>query len=225
MNVISNTGPVTLDDVRAALGETDANNTNAGAVRKLLGRGSLSTIQKHLDAIRAEGAAQALEVAGAAPDAPKDLLNAIWAHAWSAAQSRTAGALAAAQQEVQVLTQALAVAQQDAVAAQTEADEAEQTLVAVQVQLKTAEDAHAQELAVVHAQAAEQATAQAQALAEARAALAASQAAQALAQAQHEAGIAALRGEVDRLVSQLADLRAALGRSAPAPVEQPQRRK
>lgn len=36
----------------------------------------------------------------------------------------------------------------------------------------------------------------------------------ALAAAQHEAGIATLRGEVDRLVSHLADLRAALGRGS-----------
>ena len=39
------------------------------------------------------------------------------------------------------------------------------------------------------------------------------QQAQALERAQHEAAQAALRGEVDRLIQQLADLRAALGKS------------
>ena len=45
-----------------------------------------------------------------------------------------------------------------------------------------------------------------------RQALTQAQQAAALEQAQHAAAVAALRGEVDRLVSQLADLRAALGR-------------
>ena len=70
-------GPVTFDDVRSALGDTDPNSTNAGALRRTLGRGSLSTIQKHLDAIRSEGAAQALEVSGGAPEVPKDALSTI----------------------------------------------------------------------------------------------------------------------------------------------------
>lgn len=219
------TGPVTLDDVRAALGETDPRTTNSGALRRALGRGSLSTIQKHLDAIRSEGAAQALEVSGGAPDAPKDLLNAIWTHAWSSAQARTMGALAAAQAAEASTASALAVAQADAESAQSEADQALAELEAVKAQADAAAQAYATELEAVKTEAAQALQAQAQELAEARAALAASQAAQALAQAQHDAGIAALRGEVDRLVSQLADLRAALGRPAPAAGEQAQRRK
>ena len=50
---------VTLEDVRGALGSTPATGTNAGALRKVLGRGSLSTIQKHLDALRVQAAAPA----------------------------------------------------------------------------------------------------------------------------------------------------------------------
>lgn len=206
-------GAITIDDVRTALGDTDPSNTNAGALRKLIGRGSLSTIQRHLDALRAEGVAHAFEVGGAAPDVPKDLISALWTHAWSAAQARTAGALAAAQQQVQVLTQQLAVAHEDAGAAQAEADEAEQTLAAVQEQLKTSEEAHALELAAAHAHAAAQAVRQEQELEALRHQVQQHSAALALSDAQYKAAEAALRGEVDRLVSQLADLRVALGRN------------
>ena len=207
-------GPVTLDEVRLALGDTDPNNTNAGALRRTLGRGSLSTLQKHLDALRAEGAAQALEVGGAAPDAPKDLMSALWAHAWSAAQARTAGALAAAQAQQTATAAALAVARVDAEAAQQEADQAAQALAELQQQAQQSQEAHAATLAAAQALAEAKQFEQAQDLAQARQELQQAQHAVALQQAQHEAGIAALRGEVDRLVSQLADLRVALGRSA-----------
>ena len=205
-------GPLTLDDVRAALGDTDPNSTNAGALRRALGRGSLSTIQKHLDAIRAEGAAQALEVAGAAPDAPKDLIAAVWAHAWTAAQARTAGALAVAQSQQQATAQALAVAQADAAAAQVEADQATQALAQVQQQAQEAQAAHAQSLEAAQALAAAQQAQQARELAQARQELIQAQQAGALERAEHAAAVAALRAEVDRLINQLADLRAALGK-------------
>lgn len=206
-------GPVTIDDVRAAIGDNDPNSTNAGAIRRKLGRGSLSTIQRHLDALRKEGVAQALDVAGAAPDAPKDLIAAIWASAWSAAQARTSGALALVQQQAQALTQSLAVAQQDAAAAQAEADEAQQALDQVQQQAAHTQADHAAALAATQAQAAAREGAQAQELATLRQDLDRTRQAAALAAAQHAAAVEALRGEVDRLVSQLADLRAALGRS------------
>ena len=140
-------GPVTLDDVRAALAGTDPSATNASALRKLIGRGSLSTIQRHLDAIRAEGVQPALEVAGAAPDAPRDLIAAVWAHAWTAAQARTAAALAEAQALQAATAAALAVAQADAAAAQAEADEAGQELAALRATLADAQQAQALERA------------------------------------------------------------------------------
>lgn len=206
-------GPVTLDEVRLALGDTDPNTTNAGALRRTLGRGSLSTLQKHLDAIRAEGAAHALEFAGAAPDAPKDLMSALWSHAWSAAQARTAGALAAAQAQQAATAQALTVAQADAQAAQQAADQAEQSLAEAREQAQQAQDAHAAALEAAQALAAAQQAQQAQELAQVRLELQQGRHAATLGEAQHAAAQAALRGEVDRLVNQLADLRAALGRS------------
>ena len=74
----SSQGPVTLEDVRATLNGTDPTATNAGALRKLLGRGSNATIQKHLDTLRAESVVPVADLTGAAPDAPKELTQAIW---------------------------------------------------------------------------------------------------------------------------------------------------
>ena len=73
------TGPVTFDDVRAALGDQDPTGTNAGAVRRIIGRGSLSTIQKHLDTLRAQAVQPAAEAPGKVPDAPQDLIQGVWA--------------------------------------------------------------------------------------------------------------------------------------------------
>lgn len=196
----SSLGPVTLDDVRAALNGTDPTTTNAGALRKSLGRGSNATIQKHLDTLRAEAVSPMPEMQGAAPDAPKELVTALWNAAWVHAQARTAGALAQAHAEAKAQAAALDTAQSDTQAAQMQADNAAEALAqAVQA---------AHEAAQAHAAALEQAckgeVVAVQALTEERAA-------RALEQAQHAATVAALRGEIDRLVNQLADLRAALG--------------
>ena len=196
----SSQGPVTLEDVRAALNGTDPTTTNAGALRKLLGRGSNATIQKHLDTLRAEAVSPMPEMQGAAPDAPKELVNALWQSAWTYAQARTSGALAQAHAREQALASALATAQSDTQSAQVQADNATEALAqSVQDARQAAQD---------HAQALEQAS---KAQAEAVQALEHERTARALEHAQHDAAMAALRGEVDRLVNQLGDLRAALG--------------
>lgn len=196
----SSLGPVTLDDVRQALAGIDPTTTNAGALRKLLGRGSNATIQRHLDTIRAENMAPVPEMQGAAPDAPKELTQAIWHAAWVHAQARTAGALAQAHSREQALSSALAVAQADTAAAQGAADSAADDLIqAVQA---AHEASQAQAVALEQARTAEASAVQA---------LERERAARELEHAQHEAAMAALRGEVDRLVNQLGDLRAALG--------------
>ena len=122
--------PVTIEDVRAALGDTDPHSTNSAALRKIIGRGGGGNIQKHLEAIRAERLVQTLEVAGPAPDMPKELMTSVWQHIWSAAQARTAGALAKAQQQNQLLTAALEVAKADAASALDDVD-------AIRIQLDT----------------------------------------------------------------------------------------
>lgn len=217
-----NTGPVTIDDVRAALGETDPSTTNANKIRVSLGRGSQSTIQKHLDLIRAElsaAAAPALE-ATAAPEVPKELTQAIWSAAWNAAQAKTAGALAQAQAQAVQQAAALATAQADTAAAQQEVDSMADALAAHQAQSIQQQDNSLEALAGLQ----QEAQAQAQQIAELRQELAQqaqehAQEAKAGVQAQElsaaKAGAieATLRGELDRHISQLADLRAALGKT------------
>lgn len=215
------TGPLTLDDTRAALGDIDPNATNAGALRRLLGRGSLSTIQKHLDTLRAEAAGPEFDLSHVAPDAPKDLVSALWASAWAAAQARTLGALASAQAQLAAQEAALVVAQADAAAAQIEADrdalalqqlleqqdkqdkDAAQALASIQAQAKAAQEAAVQELKDQQESGKKELAAVHQELVSVRHE-------KELERAQHAAATALLRGELDRLVNNLADLRAGL---------------
>lgn len=90
---IEQTGHITLSDVRAALADTDPNTTNAGALRTILGRGSFATIQKYLDAIRAERVEPQPVAPGAIPAAPVEAVSAIWSAAWAHAQAQTLGRL------------------------------------------------------------------------------------------------------------------------------------
>jgi hypothetical protein len=91
--------PVTLDDVRATLGDTDPRTTNAGALRSKLGKGSVSTIQKHLDKLRADLMPAVVTPGSPTPAAPAEALGAIWSAAWSAAQAQTLGRLNIVSQE------------------------------------------------------------------------------------------------------------------------------
>ena len=84
------TGPITIEDVRSALAETDPSTTNAGALRAIIGRGSFATVQRHLDTIRAERV-PVPAAPGAAPAAPADAVAAMWAAAYNAAQVQTLG--------------------------------------------------------------------------------------------------------------------------------------
>jgi hypothetical protein len=88
-NGINSTGPITIDDVRLALGGNDPLGTNAGALRAIIGRGSMQTIQKHLGTLRAELAPVAAVEPGSVPPAPVDAVQQIWAAAFNIAQSTT----------------------------------------------------------------------------------------------------------------------------------------
>ncbi|APW45506.1 hypothetical protein RA876_02965 [Rhodoferax antarcticus] len=63
--------------------------TNAGALRVIIGRGSMQTIQKHLGTLRAELAPAAAVEPGSVPPAPVDAVQQIWAAAFNIAQSTT----------------------------------------------------------------------------------------------------------------------------------------
>ena len=214
-----NTGPVGFEDVRAALGDQDPAGTNAGALRRVIGRGSLSTIQKHLDALRAQAVQPAAPEAGEVPKPPPDLVQSLWAHAWSQAQAMVQTALSTAQAKAESLAAALGMAQQDAVAAQSEADQARDDLVAVVSRLEGLEWQHKAAVEQIQGAHQEQVLALRAGLSEAREQAEQARHALDVAKARHEADLALLRGELDRQVSQLADLRAALQvRPAPAPL-------
>ena len=211
------TGPVTFDDVRQALGDQDPASTNAGALRKLLGRGSLSTIQKHLDTLRTQAVQPAVEAPGKVPDAPQDLIQVVWAQAWATAQALVQTALASAQAKAEALAHLLGIAEADAVAAQAEADEARDALGAVQARLDSVDAENQRVIDRVQAAHEEQVLALRAGLSDARNEAEQARHALAVAQARHEADLALLRGELDRQVSQLADLRAALQMRPPVP--------
>jgi len=108
-------GPVTADDVAAALGDTDPHQTNAAAIRQQLGRGSLSTIQRHLEALRRQQkAAEGVDTAQGeivAPDAPKGLLRGLWEAAYGLALATVQDRLIRLQErivELEVIRQAQA---------------------------------------------------------------------------------------------------------------------
>jgi hypothetical protein len=121
---------VTLDEVRQAIGDTDPHNTNAAAVRRAIGRGSLSTIQKHLDALRQErmalGASDQGDTAALeAPEAPHEVMRGLWGAAYGLALARVQNRLIAAQERLAELEQ-IRQAQGQEIEALTElVDEAE----------------------------------------------------------------------------------------------------
>ena len=207
-----NTGPVGFEDVRAALGEQDPAGTNAGALRRILGRGSLSTIQKHLDTLRTQAVQPAVEALGKVPDAPQDLIQGVWAQAWATAQALVQTALASALAKSEALATALGIAQQDAQAAQAEADQAQADFATVVARLESLEGQHNGAMEAAQQAHQEQVQALENELSVVRKQAEQARHELAVAQARHAADLAVLRGELDRQVSQLADLRAALQR-------------
>lgn len=85
------TGNITFEDVRMALGDTDPDQTHAGKLRAIMGRGSNKTIQLHLDAIRKARAPVMPGTQAPPPSIPKDLIELIWSASWAAAQAGTYG--------------------------------------------------------------------------------------------------------------------------------------
>jgi hypothetical protein len=100
-------GPVTLEDVAAALGDTDPYQTNAGILRRTLGRGSLSTIQRHLETLRRQQkAAEGVDTAHGeivAPDAPRGLLRGMWEAAYGLALASVQDRLIRAHERIAAL--------------------------------------------------------------------------------------------------------------------------
>lgn len=211
------TGPIALSDVQAALADTDPSTTNAGALRQIIGRGSYATIQKHLDAIRADRAPVAPSAPGAIPAAPADAIAAIWGAAWAQAQAMTLTRLERLCIERDA-AQALAAAHaQDVAGLASEIDAmtaAAQSQAATQAQALEAAQAMATE-------AVERAEAQAQELAAARAEIEriTAAAAQAATIAEREAKIErqALQTAIDRQIDRYTELKSVVDHLRPLP--------
>ncbi len=224
------TGPVTMDDVRAALGETDPAQTNANKLRAVIGRGSMNTIQRYLDALRAEYVQAAQPVLpGAVPAAPAETLSALWSSAYSAAELLVRRRLDVLSTERDALTGTVAALRADVEALTVAVDDAE---AAVQAQAQAIELERAQRVRdaeVVQAQAG----AQTQALADAKARIDALEHAAVLAAAQHATELqrvqhdsatasAALQVAFDRASARQAETLALLHALRPAvPAEAP----
>ena len=217
MTKSTQTGPITLADVTAALADTDPSSTNAGALRQIMGRGSYATIQKHLDAIRAERAPVMPAAPGAIPAAPAEAIAAIWGAAWAQAQVMTLTRierLCAERDAAQALAAAHA---QDVAGLASEIDamtSAAQTQAATQAQALEAAQATA-------AEATARAAAQAQELAAARAEIERITAAatQAATMAEREAKIErqALQTAIDRQIDRYTELKSIVDHLRPMP--------
>jgi hypothetical protein len=119
-------GQITFADVVTALGDSDPFKINSGEVRRRLGRGSNSTVQKHLNAIREQVAASRQAEAGhEVPEPPVDLTNFIWSAAWRAAQSHLLARLAHVTDERDALQLRVAATEADLEVLAAELDGAE----------------------------------------------------------------------------------------------------
>jgi len=94
---------ITLEDVRSVIAsnELHLSNTNANKIRGFLGRGSLATIQKHLDALRNE------KKEGLTPDTVKIDFNLIKTAIEQAAGLAVADVVSKADADVQETTEKL----------------------------------------------------------------------------------------------------------------------
>jgi len=209
-----NTGPITLDDVRAAIGDTDPSTTNASKLRAAVGRGSFATIQKHLDAIRAERAPAPAVAPGTAPAAPQEAVQVLWSAAYCAAQANVLGRLEAVTAERDAARTLAATQAQDVEALSVQIDDMATAGAAAAAEAATATAAltAGQTAADTAAAAAEAATAAMQAVIDKVTAAAA--AAAELAKRDAQIAAAAMQATIDRMTDQVAELKSLLHKSA-----------
>jgi hypothetical protein len=140
-------GRVTIDDVASAiehLGVTP-NNVNAARIREVLGRGSLGTIQKHLDAIRTlDFERRKMSVASEirAPIPPEHVeraLAGIWSTCWEASERQHFEAIVKGQQDLDIMRERFEAAQQDVSALTAELDEARRRVADAEARAEAAE--------------------------------------------------------------------------------------
>lgn len=212
-------GPVTADDVRCALLAlgVESGETNAKVVRDAIGRGSMQTIQKHLEAVRRDalGAQQSVD-APTVPAAPAEAVAAMWAAAHMAAEALVRRRLDSLATERDTLVASRAALQSDVDALASQCDdlvaktgESERARGIAEQVLAEAEVKHKDTLANLGAQ-----------LEAAASALGAAEKEHAhvleLAVRDREIERASLQGTIDRLVGQLAEVKSLLRSEHPA---------
>lgn len=214
--------PITYENVVFALGDLNPVKTNAAALRLKLGRGSLGTIQRHLNTIRIEHekTAETVTVLRDTPPAPPEAL-AIWPLAYSAAVAQVRERLDAIVEQRDRLVENEKNARDDMAMLATEIEslEAEVTTAAasaVSLEQQTAASAEkaALELSTALTEAA-LALQHEKDSAEAMQALLSDKLSEALHKGEIEelksqAAIQTLQAALDRLVGQLADFKSAL---------------
>jgi len=144
---------IQLDDVKAALGDTDPRHTNAAAIRRTIGRGSLSTIQKYLEVLRDMREAGELGLDGVlregnyedviAPAAPEGIMRGIWESAYMAAIATVQDRLIRAQERAAELDNARQAQIKEIEAITELADQIQADLDAALGEAKAARDAQA----------------------------------------------------------------------------------
>jgi hypothetical protein len=207
---------ITIDDVRAAIGDTSPHHTNGHKIRAVIGRGSMETIQKFLNVLRDEDTALSQPTTATdVPPMPSVEMAAVWAMAWTTAQSRTAARLERLSAERDALTVknsdlaadlAETIQQFDLLETQVQVTAA--ALLAAQGQVTAAEDATAKQLADAAAHTETQAKVLARAQDEiARVTEAAAHAAQ-LSTLTAQVERLALQSTIDRMTDQLGEMKA-----------------
>jgi DNA repair exonuclease SbcCD ATPase subunit len=134
-------GRITADDVRAAVESLggDPSRVNAQQVRGVIGRGSLSTIQRHLVAMRQQPEQQqAATTTIPAPPPPAELIQGLWAAAWAAADAHAARLIAGALARIDELESQLRASADDAAALAEAVDRLETDLTAAREELEDA---------------------------------------------------------------------------------------
>ncbi|MBK9346897.1 MAG: DNA-binding protein [Burkholderiales bacterium] len=203
-NTTPPSGPISLADVRQALADTDPSSTNAGALRKLMGRGSYATIQKHLDAIRQERAPVVPVAPGTTPAPPADAVAAIWGAAYAAAQVLTLGRLETVTAERDA-ARLVAAQAQDVASLAAEVDAGAETVTAAlsaKQQLETTVESHQGEIARLTGEL-ERVTREAAAAAE-------------LAQREAQIKLQTLQTVLDKAIHEVSDYKSLLARLTPS---------
>lgn len=211
----SHTGPVTLADVRQVV--EDPFQTNANRVREHLGRGSNATIQKHLQTLREELRRKQEVSDSEVPTAPDSVVQNLWATAWTAASAQVRTRLEqitserdqyreaaeAATADAQAMAEALDLARSESENSTAEhareREQAAQALAESEARLNAQDQAWKQEREQLQAQVQEH-----------QQKLKDLEHAAALVERDREIERQTLRGEIDRLTTQLAQVQAYL---------------